>query len=534
MATTGVPGDLVATSASKAPPQRSTWGLIQLSLFWIATNFHWAAIPLIILPSQVQVLLFQNHPAGLSGTALANYVHDAAPGTLALVVGPGLLTALIANPLFGYISDRTRLAWGRRKPYIIGGTLANLVGIAIMAFAPSIPVLIVGLIVTQLANNAAAAPFHALLPDLVSEAQRGKASGFMGLGQMLGTILGATLPGIVFGVNAQQVINGTQTVGQYQGTLVLAYGFTAAFILVLAVLTIIFVQERPLSERSDNPTADGIGQGNNLVRDVSVTILAIGVAIGATIGVMLLLGVKLDSEVAQNVLILPAVAVGFIGVAKAFDFRPRQHGDFTWVLITRGFVTMGIYTVLSFLQLYLQFVTFHGVANAPKPEDAAGIFIDIVIVMAALSTPFAGALSDRFGRKRMVYVSGAFMVIVGIIFLATPFLVPSLGVQLTFISAAIYGLGYGAYVSVDWALVTDVLPNEDNYARDMGIWNVALTAPQVLSYVIGAFVITAFTTGGIFAISGQPALGYTLLFVLFIIYATAGTITVRYIRGVKR
>ncbi len=62
MATTDVPGELLAASASKTPPQRSTWGLFQLSLFWIATNFHWAAIPLIILPSQVRVLLFQHHP----------------------------------------------------------------------------------------------------------------------------------------------------------------------------------------------------------------------------------------------------------------------------------------------------------------------------------------------------------------------------------------------------------------------------------------------------------------------------------------
>nr|MBA3826945.1 hypothetical protein [Ktedonobacterales bacterium] len=133
-----------------------------------------------------------------------------------------------------------------------------------------------------------------------------------------------------------------------------------------------------------------------------------------------------------------------------------------------------------------------------------------------------------------VYLSGAFMAVVGVIFLVSPILLPSLGVQVTFINAAIFGLGYGAYVSVDWALVTDVLPNEDNYARDMGIWNIALTLPQVLSYIIGAFVITAFSVGGLFAISGQPTLGYTLLFVLFIFYAVTGTITVRYIRGVKR
>jgi MFS family permease len=521
-----------AAEMTTALPKRSTWGLIQLSLFWIATNFHWAALPIIILPSQVQAILWQQYHTTLSGTALSDAIKNASPGALALVVGPGLLVALISNPLFGYLSDRTRLRWGRRKPYIIGGTLVNIVGLGIMATANSIPVLIGGLMLTQLANNAAAAPFHALLPDLVPEAQRGKASGYMGLGQMLGTILGATLPGIVFGVNAASLIAGTTTLAQYQQTVYLAYGFTALFILVLAVITVLTVQERPVTERGDMPTA--AGAGGHLLRDLLLTVVGTGAAVGATVGVMTLVHADLGSDVAQNVLVLPALAVGSIGVAVTFDFRPRQHSDFAWVLATRGIVMMGINTVLSFLQLYLKYVTFQNIAGAPKAEDAAGIFIDIVIVMAALSTAFAGAFSDRLGRKRMVYISGAFMALVGMIFLATPIFFPGLGVLLTFVCAGIFGLGYGAYISVDWALVTDVLPNEDNFARDMGIWNVALTAPQVLAYIIGAFVIVAFSAGGIFAIPGQPNFGYTMLIVLLVIYAVAGTVTVRNIKGVRR
>lgn len=506
-------------------PRRSTWGLIQLAFYWTAINFHWAALPIVIIPSQVQVYLFTHHPAGMTAAQVAEYVKNTAPGTLAAIVGPGLIVALLANPLFGYLSDRTRLRWGRRVPYILLGTMVNIVGLGIMATASNLTVLILGLMLTQLANNAAAAPFHALLPDLVPTPQRGKASGFMGLGQMLGTILGATIPGLVLGLNVKGVLDGTESVSQYQGTVLLSYGFTAALMLFLALLTIFTVRERPIDERTAAPASQGVA--NRLVRDLLLTIVGIGVVIAATIGVMALLRVDLGGEIAQNVLVLPAVVVGSIGVAVAFDFRPRQNSDFSWVLITRAIMMMGIYTVLSFLQLYLQYVTFQNVHNAPKPEDATALFIDITIVMAALSTAFAGALSDRFGRKRMVYLAGGFMALVGVIFLVTPFLFPAYAVLSTYLCAGIFGLGYGAYVSVDWALVSDVLPNDAHYARDMGIWNLSLTTPQVLSYVIGAFAIAALNPLG-------NNFGYTSLFILFGIYAVLGTVTVRYIRGVKR
>jgi MFS family permease len=526
--------DVATSSDSSAPPTRSNWGLIQLSLFWIANNFHWAAIPIIILPSQIRVLLYLNHPAGLSGADLATYIKNAAPGALALVVGPGLLVALVCNPLFGYFSDRTRLAWGRRLPYIFWGTLANVVGIGVMALAPNIPVLIAGLMLVQVANNAAAAPFHALLPDLVPESQRGKASGYMGLGQMIGSIFGATMPGIVFGVNAQQFLDGKETLGQYQHTMYIAYGFTALVQLVLALATVWTVHERPLPQRSVSLVTTQSEANSHMARNLAFTVGVMVASVFATVGVLQFLRIDLGNELSQNVLIFPALIIGTLGVARVFDLRPRQNGDFFWVLITRAIMMMGIYTIESFLQFYLKYVTFQNVANAPKPEDAAGIFIDIVIVMAVVSTGFAGVFSDRFGRKRMVYLSGIFMALVGVLFLATPLLMPSVAVISTFIFAAIFGLGYGAYVSVDWALVTDVLPNEDNYARDMGIWNVALTTPQVLSYVLGAFTIAAFNTGGILAIAGQPNLGYLMLFVMLVIYAVLGTITVRFIRGVKR
>jgi MFS family permease len=97
--------------------------------------------------------------------------------------------------------------------------------------------------------EAASAPFHALLPDLVPEKQQGTASGLMGIGQMIGSILGVAVPGIVIGLNAGSVIKGQISLGQYNQVLYLCYGVTAAVILTLAIITVTTVKERPPEER---------------------------------------------------------------------------------------------------------------------------------------------------------------------------------------------------------------------------------------------------------------------------------------------
>jgi MFS family permease len=57
-------------------------------------------------------------------------------------------------------------------------------------------------------------------------------------------------------------------------------------------------------------------------------------------------------------------------------------------------------------------------------------------------------------------------------------------------------VGLGAYLSVDLALVTDVLPNkEDDAGRDLGLFNIASALPQSIAPAI-ASAILLFTGGG--------------------------------------
>lgn len=520
-------------AARSAPPRRSFGGLVAISIFWFAINFHWAALLLIIVPSQVTSLLLHVAP-GDTLAAQRAWVEGHAALTLALVEAPGLIVALIANPLFGLLSDRTPGRFGRRRPYIVGGTLLNVVGLATMALAPlalansgignplapSILVLMGALMLTQLANNCAAAPFHALLPDLVSAEQRGTASGIMGLALFLGQIGGAIAP-VLFGFNSDALLKGTQSLAVFDHGITLAYATVCVVILLMAILTAITVHERPWE--ASTLSAERRGEDSRTVRDLVITVVLVLAIIGATLGLTRVnVGFTLDNY-SLSILQLVGVVVAGIGAARAFGFSPRRNSDFSWVVLTRMLMMMGVYTVQTFLEYYMR-----DVAHAPSPEAATTQFIIILTVTATVSTVLAGWGSDRFGRKRMVYVSGAFMAVVGAAFVLAPYLVPGNVLALALGAAGIFGLGYGAYVSVDWALVADVLPSEATFARDMGVWNIALTVPQVIAAVLGGWLLA------LGVLLGSRDFGYTLLFIWFVAFCILGTVTVRYIRGVPR
>jgi MFS family permease len=125
----------------------------------------------------------------------------------------------------------------------------------------------------------------------------------------------------------------------------------------------------------------------------------------------------------------------------------------------------------------------------------------------------------------MVYISSALQAIVPIIFIFyAPFeVVVGLGL--------VFGLGYGAYQAVDWALASDVLPSQDDYAKDMGVWHVAFTFPQVIATPIAGFMLDKFQVVG--TQSGAPTLGYTAIFSLATLYFILGTVLVRQIRKVR-
>ena len=127
---------------------------------------------------------------------------------------------------------------------------------------------------------------------------------------------------------------------------------------------------------------------------------------------------------------------------------------------------------------------------ARTPEEAVSFFILPLLLGAILCSLVAGVLSDRYGRKLMVYLSGFLQGLVALVLVFTH------NFTLVVVLGIFFGLGYGACESVDWALASDVLPSMDDYAREMGVWHVAAVLPQVIATPFAGFLLDNFQRVG--------------------------------------
>jgi len=145
---------------------RVGWGFVSLyTLAFMSTNLVFQAPILVTLPLRINSLV------GI----------EQAPKSLALIAGVGALVALFGNPFFGRMSDRTSSPLGMRRPWMVIGLVGGSLGIAIVALAPNILVVLVGWCIAQLFFNALLAALIAVLPDQVPSAQRGQVSGVLGV-----------------------------------------------------------------------------------------------------------------------------------------------------------------------------------------------------------------------------------------------------------------------------------------------------------------------------------------------------------------
>ena len=198
-----------------------------------------------------------------------------------------------------------------------------------------------------------------------------------------------------------------------------------------------------------------------------------------------------------------------------FWVSPRAHPDFAWLFISRFLAMMGFYTILTFLQFFLK-----DFLRVPRFTEATGTLTATVVIGALASALIAGWLSDRIGRRRIVSAATALMGALCLVFLTAP------AFQLMLVLGAIFGLGYGAFVSVEWALATDVLPSQATAAKDLGIWGISVTLPQVIAPLVGGPLLDAMNRLG-------TNWGYVALMVTAAAYFGAGALTVWKIRGAR-
>lgn len=119
--------------------------------------------------------------------------------TLAFVTVCGAIASVVANPVFGRLSDRTRSRWGRRRPWLLAGVVGGWAGSLLVVTAPSAAALTIGWVIAQTAYNASLAAVAALLGDRIDERRRAAASGVFGAAAFLGTLPPLVLAGLLPG-----------------------------------------------------------------------------------------------------------------------------------------------------------------------------------------------------------------------------------------------------------------------------------------------------------------------------------------------
>lgn len=263
------------------------------------------------------------------------------------------------------------------------------------------------------------------------------------------------------------------------------------------------------------------------------------IAVSQTLGIALASGIpfltgSIGAGYALAAVLLVALTVPYLLHSRDVPLRPGEleaaraarvpraersadealvRRDFWWAFVTRFLMWFGNSLMLLFLFYYLQDELELG---KTKAEGGMFALTATYALVAAVTAVIGGRWSDRVGkRKPFVIWSGL------VTSLAFGLLVIGNSFTTTLVAAIILGIGFGAYQSVDFALITQVLPGADGRGRDMGVLNVAAGLPQFVAPMVSIALIAGY------------GVNYDLIFGLGGIVSVLGSVLVRQIRGVQ-
>lgn len=453
-------------------PLLSRRELLGISVLWFGLNFQFAALLPIVVPAQI-LLLITPGSAGTPAQALV----------LGALAALGAVTAVILQPLIGAASDRTSSRLGRRRPYIIAGGVLMLVGLTLLAASHLIALYIAGLFLVVVANTISGTACQGLVPDRVPAQQRGVASGYMGLMTILGTVGSLAVASTLLGASSHSGSSGT-----IHGA-ALFYGLAAVVLVVSVTLTLLGVREAPHLHLPGSLST--LHKPHWLSTDEST-----------------LASVE-QAEKSKK----PSLRRQLTQLWTT----PWQHANFTWVFLTRGFVMLGLALFMTYIEYY-----FARVQHLTNFIQATAFNAILALLGAVCSTLLLGMISDRTRRVPIVFFSTACMALAALTFVVAPGRLPlwPLGI--------LFGLGYGAYMSVDVALAVDALPSRHDAGKDLGIWNIASTLQSLIAPLLGSVVI--FVAGHF----GLVSLGYRTIFGLATLFLLLGAVFILKVRETHR
>jgi len=474
--------------------KRMRWyDLISVNIFWLGLNIRNTAVGSYFMPYLVDQFVgpeIRNTALGGMRTA-------------------GLVIAMLVQPAFGLISDRSTSHWGRRRPYILVGVLLDLLFLACIAWSFDYWSFLVATLLIQFSANISHGPLQGLIPDLVPEERRSIASAVKAVFELL--------PIILLGFTVAKIIGA----GQFD----LAVLVTAVALLVLMLLTMVLVKETPLKEKPAVPLGPTMFRVLGMLAGIAVGALA-GLAAGGLVGGLIglivwpLAGSKaaLSVGVAVGSIIAMAVAVvvgTWAGTLTTIGKEIRRQPSFTWWVVNRLMFLAAI-TSIQGVVMYFLMHTFS--IGRDAATDMTGTLMTVVGVFTLVSALASGWLASRFGDKRMVTWSG-YIAATGTVILLATFWVPSLA--LIYAAGCILGLAAGLFMTTNWSLGTRLAP-PDEAGRYLGISNLAGAGAGMIGQGIGGPIADYLN-------ASLPGLGYLVIFVGYAVLFVLSSLTLRWV-----
>jgi len=459
---------------------------VTYNIYWLGLHMATSTLTPIILPYLVALFV----PEEVKGTAL---------GALRSL---GLMVSLLVQPTAGLLSDRSTRRWGRRRPFILVGTLLDLVFLALIGSSQNYWGLFAAVLLLQFSSNVALGAMQGIIPDLVPQEQRGRASGVMAIMQLLPIVLTAFTTARL--VSAGQVWSAILVV--------------MAFLLATMLITVLAVREEPLRLGVVKPISLA------LVRIARLTLIFVGVTtlsgglvgfVGKALagrGTLQLVSVGLAGLVAMAGAI---IAGAWLSVRVGIGEESHEYPSFAWWVVNRLLYLTAVGSIPAFALYFLQNVT-----DAPIDPVAAGNLMMVVGISTLLAALPGGWLADKIGRKPLVMLAGLAAAI------GTFLLFFAHNMTLVTICGVIIGISAGFYMSTSWALGIDLVPGAEA-GRYLGISNLAGAGAGIVGSGIGGPMADFFN-------AHQKGLGYQVVFGIYGVLFLLSSIALLKVRPVPR
>jgi len=348
----------------------------------------------------------------------------------------GSLIAIVVQPTIGSISDYTTSRWGSRKPYIVIGSVLDLLFLIGIALSNDLLSIAVFITLLQVSSNFAQGPFQGYVPDLVPAEQVGRASALVGLFQILGNIAGVSIGAIAIATDQ------------------FAIGLIALGLVEFTTMLVVFT-----GVRDGRPPKSRKGRSWRSI------------------------------------------------VAETWGSDILREHSFLWLVGSR-------LAILTAGAILLNLATFYLARSQSLTESQTGEAYLMLVALVGIATVLAvlpsARISDRIGRKKVIYASCA----VGAIAMAVIAAAPNMPVA--YVGAVAYGISGGIFLAVDWALMTDIIPKASS-GRYMGMSNVATASAGIFAIAIGGTVMDV--VGGPAELGSGPRAALAFAVVLFAVGA---------------